>query len=475
MKVKIRNGTKSFILGFIIIISMFMLLNNHSNAATTGTANVMFYLNGSSVPGYTEGGLKQGTSGTSISIPAPPNKTGYTFKGWLQQGNSGIGPWGKPVWFDGEFVSRAATDICAKYFYPVATYVTKVTRPADCQTKVSPNVVRLTITEDGKYSGADDYISLIWSSEMNVSANSNIKCMMYAKIPPGYALSPATSGATNPGTLLLSGTDYYKGTGEFQYYESTWFNGNGPQGYGMFAIKKTDKSLPDPTPANPLVIDIAYYNYTKCDGSAGTSLGNGTGSYKFDYTSPTVWVQDCLTAIFDPNIYNITYDANGGIGVPAIQSYGYSSSKTLALTGTVPIKSGYTFLGWSENKNATTAQYQPRYAWSCGTMASTTLYAIWKLSEMPKIQSPKTLILDNNGIGEFIILGTISYGSIDIVLPATVYFYSPNKTPVPGNIILSTKCLNKDQNIALGSITAPSITAGSWITSFNIHYILKNN
>lgn len=463
MKVKIRNGTKNFILGIVVVLCILVSSVDYCNAAS---GSVIFYLNGGTIAGFTDGGTKSGTSGTSISIPAPPSKTGYTFKGWLQQGNSGIGPWGKPVWSDGEFVSRAATDICAKYLYPVSTTVVKVAKPADCQTKVSSNVVRITIKEDGKYSGVDDYVSLIWSSEMNVLANSNIKCMMYAKIPTGYSITPATSGATTPGTTLLNGDYIYYGTGEYQYYESTYFNGNGTQGYGLFAIRKMDKSLPDPTPANPLVIDIGYYNYTKCDGSAGTGLGNGTGTYYYNLAGT-----DYLTAIFDPNIYNITYDANGGSGAPAMQSYGYNTSKTLALTGTTPTRAGYTFLGWSTNKDATTAEYQPGYAWSCGTMSNTTLYAVWKFINGGILKTPKTLIVDAaTGKCTFKITSTIVSGTINVTVPNTINLNSTNKDKKVGTINLSSTYLNPSSKTITGTITAPNLTAGPWNGSFNIHY-----
>lgn len=465
----------------IVLSAFFVLFISASSvicckAATTGTANVMFYLNGATIPGYTDGGLIQGTSGTSISIPAPPSKLGYTFKGWLQYGNSGIGPQGKPVWLDGELVSRPASDLYSTAKVPASITATKIPKPADSQIRVSTTSTRVTWTENAHYGGYYDTLGLVWNN-FTIQANSYLRCMLYAKIPVGYVLVPSIGRATTPGTVVLTSASKYTvspsefvGTGEYQYYEWIMFNGNGEQDVGLFGLTQIDKSLPQPSASNPVSIDIGYYNYTKCDGSAGHTLGNGVGTYKFDYTSPAVWVQDCLTAIFDPNIYNITYDANGGVGAPSMQSYGYNTTKNINLTNSIPQKTGFTFCGWDTNPNAITPSYKSGYQWSCSNKFNTTLYAIWKLSEMIKIQSPKTIILDHYGIGEFKISASVLYGEIIIDFPSTIYFSSPNKPPIPGNITLSGKCLNKEQNILYGRINVPSLTAGLWNTSFNIHY-----
>ena len=89
---------------------------------------------------------------------------------------------------------------------------------------------------------------------------------------------------------------------------------------------------------------------------------------------------ECLTNAnihyeFEPvsSAYTITFNANGGLNAPAAQMKTYGID--LILSKTTPTKSGYVFLGWSTNKNATVAQYQAGDVFS--TDADITLYAVW--------------------------------------------------------------------------------------------------
>ena len=72
--------------------------------------------------------------------------------------------------------------------------------------------------------------------------------------------------------------------------------------------------------------------------------------------------------------YTVTYNANGGSGAPASQTA--ISGINLTLSSTVPTRSGYTFLGWSTDSNATTATYAKGTTYTANV--STTLYAVWK-------------------------------------------------------------------------------------------------
>ncbi len=71
---------------------------------------------------------------------------------------------------------------------------------------------------------------------------------------------------------------------------------------------------------------------------------------------------------------NISYNANGGKGAPKTQKK--SHNKTLVLSKTKPTRTGYTFQGWSSNKTATKAQYQPSESYKANK--ELTLYAVWK-------------------------------------------------------------------------------------------------
>ena len=74
--------------------------------------------------------------------------------------------------------------------------------------------------------------------------------------------------------------------------------------------------------------------------------------------------------------YTITYDANGGKNAPGSQTK--NKGEDLTLSSTEPTRDGYTFLGWSTDKNATSAAYGKGSSYK--TDSDVTLYAVWKLN-----------------------------------------------------------------------------------------------
>ena len=83
--------------------------------------------------------------------------------------------------------------------------------------------------------------------------------------------------------------------------------------------------------------------------------------------------------------FALKIDANGGSGAPAAQTYttdtASETSYTFTIPKTVPARKGYTFQGWSFEKNGT-ASYQPGETCTLtrpkdGAIAST-LYAVWE-------------------------------------------------------------------------------------------------
>lgn len=81
--------------------------------------------------------------------------------------------------------------------------------------------------------------------------------------------------------------------------------------------------------------------------------------------------------------YTLKYNANGGSGAPATQTYGTTTltSHTFTCSSTVPTRSGYQFLGWASSSTATTAEYTGGSnvsVTSSYTNQTRTLYAVWK-------------------------------------------------------------------------------------------------
>jgi len=65
-----------------------------------------------------------------------------------------------------------------------------------------------------------------------------------------------------------------------------------------------------------------------------------------------------LFAVWGAKMYSITFDSNGGEGsIPAMMNIPFESDVTLTLNNDSMTKTGYTFLGWSEDATATTPTY----------------------------------------------------------------------------------------------------------------------
>lgn len=81
---------------------------------------------------------------------------------------------------------------------------------------------------------------------------------------------------------------------------------------------------------------------------------------------------------WQPNTYTIKYDGNGATGGATENSiHTYDINKKLTKNGYV--KTGYTFLGWSTSKTATSATYTNQQSVkNLATSGTKTLYAIWK-------------------------------------------------------------------------------------------------
>ena len=99
--------------------------------------------------------------------------------------------------------------------------------------------------------------------------------------------------------------------------------------------------------------------------------------------------------------FTLNYDANGGTGAPTSQTYKatsqYEMSHEFTISSQKPTRENYTFLGWSTNRNATTAEYQPNG--KIIVTSTTTLYAVWKENAPTKPTAPdngtvKTLLGD---------------------------------------------------------------------------------
>lgn len=95
--------------------------------------------------------------------------------------------------------------------------------------------------------------------------------------------------------------------------------------------------------------------------------------------------------------YTVSFDANGGVGAPAMTQA--HEDETITLSDTVPTRKNYTFLGWALSADAQNAEIMPGDAFKMGSSV-VTLYAVWK-------HNP-SLSYDANG-GAFDVTVEVSY------------------------------------------------------------------
>ena len=125
-------------------------------------------------------------------------------------------------------------------------------------------------------------------------------------------------------------------------------------------------------------VNYKFLGWSETNTDKAAKYDNGAGFSKSVDRDNVVVV---LYAIWEVYKYNINYDANGGIGNVNSQNNLNAGSKiTLAKSGFT--RNGYVLSGWSENKNALTADYSLGLTTYVRTMDSTSnktviLYAVW--------------------------------------------------------------------------------------------------
>ena len=107
------------------------------------------------------------------------------------------------------------------------------------------------------------------------------------------------------------------------------------------------------------------------------SVSANTGDYRSE-TNVVKLVDGSNTTYYtvkqDAGRFLVTFNANGGTGGPGSQYKTYGASITIS--GTLPTRSGYTFLGWSASSTATSPTYYAGGTYS--DLSSSSLYAVWQ-------------------------------------------------------------------------------------------------
>lgn len=208
----------------------------------------------------------------------------------------------------------------------------------------------------------------------------------------GYTFSGWTTTSGGGGTVYQPGGKYTsngKATLYAQWTANTYkitYNANGGSGapaaqtytYATSGTVNLSSTVPTKT-------GYTFLGWSTSSTATAASYSAGQAWNKSNASNYTLY------AVWKVNTYTITYDANGGSNAPNAQTYTYASSGTVALSTSIPTRTGYTFLGWDESSSATSPTYKSGASWNLNTTKNTTLYAVWV-----RVESC-TLMYDANG------------------------------------------------------------------------------
>lgn len=151
-------------------------------------------------------------------------------------------------------------------------------------------------------------------------------------------------------------------------------------------------------PAGQSYTATSRYEYSHTFHISGTIPNREGYDFKGWSTSPTatkatyqpygsIYVSDTTTlyAVWEQKSteyqYVLTYNANGGTGAPGQQKSGFTTETnyTFRVSGAQPTRDGYIFMGWADDRNATTTQYTKGSEIKLtSTNPTKRIFAVWK-------------------------------------------------------------------------------------------------
>ena len=186
--------------------------------------------------------------------------------------------------------------------------------------------------------------------------------------------------------LLVNGKNtayyYFKGATptKYTYHLIHEFNYVGGTRWDITATTAAESYQLDVNKGKPTRNGYSFAGWAdKANAAAAKYFGGEQITLTKDSPSKTIY------AVWMP-VFELRYDANGGTGAPASQTYTSLSPTSNQVTFTVPdqtpTKADYTFKGWADSAAATTAQYQPGGPIAVKHENSPkTVYAVWEGSD----------------------------------------------------------------------------------------------
>ena len=156
-----------------------------------------------------------------------------------------------------------------------------------------------------------------------------------------------------------------------------------------------------------------------------------------------------LYAVWQANSYTITFNINGGTG--AIEGLAATYDSKITLTKNTITREGYTFLGWSTNKNDIAPVYvDEQEVINLAESGSVTLYAIWE-------EHTYTVIYDaNGGVGE--IEPSVFKYSVSSKLAKNTFTREHYEFLGWSTVVGATSSPEYTESKILGVVTAPTVS-----------------
>ena len=293
------------------------------------------------------------TTGSTLTLPAAPTRTGYTFAGWFtaSTGGSALVSGYSPT-------ETAAITIYAQW---------------------TANTYTVTYNANSSTSGAAPGSQSYTSGGTTLTLDNNSGTLART----GYSFAGWNTLANGSGTNYASGaslqtftadtTLYAKWTGNI--YTATYNSNSSTSGTVPSVQTYTTGGSAITLAANTGTLARTGYTF-----AGWNTAADGTGtSYTVSQASVTLSADTTLYAKWTANTYTVTYNANTSTSGTAPSSQSYTSgSSTLTLdnnSGTLA-RTGYTFDGWNTLANGTGTNYASGATAQIFT-ANTTLYAKW--------------------------------------------------------------------------------------------------
>lgn len=278
-----------------------------------------------------------------IILTSKPTREGYSFIGWSRNPNASVG---ENDYAPGKvYTANADLTLYAVWEgeqYSVAYNANGGENEPETQTTTKDKDIKIT----NKQPTREGYEFLGWSTSQDMS-NTQVQ------YKPG---------------------DIYKGRTSIRLY-AVWRQ-------AVYTITY-DTNGGSPTPSTQTKKHGENIHITSTQPSKANSYFVGWTTEKnsktVQYYTNQVYREDksiTLYAVWNSEYYDIIYDANGGAGGPE-SVFETQIGTSVVISSVKPTREGYTFLGWSTNKYATTPDnaYAPGKTYS--GPASIELYAVW--------------------------------------------------------------------------------------------------